>query len=269
MSPNAATSACTPRPILDDRQCGLLLVGHGSRDDVGNDEFRATARLVASAARYSPLEACFLEFAEPTIGQAFENLASLGVSRIIIAPLLLFRAGHAERDIPDAVAAAAARHPNLVIDWADPLGCHPTIVELSKRRFEEALAGVEPLSADQTALVMVGRGSHSSAATAEMSRFVALRKDATPVVAAAACFVSMAEPTLQAGLKRAAESGACRIVVQPHLLFAGTLVDRIAREVERAAEQYPQAQWLCTAHLGPCEPLAHAVIERARAAVLR
>jgi sirohydrochlorin cobaltochelatase len=224
---------------------------------------------VAAAVGHSLLEACFLEFAEPAIAEGFENLANRDVTRIVVAPLLLFRAGHAERDIPAAVMAAAARHPKLVVDWADHLGCHPAIVELSKRRFDEALADADAVPAEQTALVVVGRGSYSAAAAAEMLAFVELRRRVTPVGMVGTCFLAMAEPLLESALGQAAASGARRIVVQPHLLFAGTLVDRVGRCVARFANEHPQSTWMATAHLGPCALLSHAVVDRASAASRR
>src|SRR6476646_7331453 len=90
------------------RDCGLLVVGHGSREAVGVEEFLATARLVAEAAHPAPVEACFLEFARPTIAEGFRALAARGVRRIVVAPALLFSAGHDLRDIPAAVASVAA-----------------------------------------------------------------------------------------------------------------------------------------------------------------
>jgi sirohydrochlorin ferrochelatase len=54
------------------------------------------------------------------------------------------------------------------------------------------------------------------------------------------------------------------VVVQPHLLFAGALVDRIATAVARLAGEYPETQWLVSAHLGPSELVADAIVDRAR-----
>ncbi len=111
---------------------------------------------------------------------------------------------------------------------------------------------------------MVGRGSHDAEATAEMQRFVALRAAETPLEATELGFVAMAEPRLEEVLKDAADHAARRIVVQPHLLFGGVLLDRIGQMVAQQARQRPDKDWLTTAHLGPSHLVARAILSRAR-----
>jgi sirohydrochlorin ferrochelatase len=242
---------------------GLLLVGHGSREPAGRDEFLDAARLVAERAGASPLEGCFLEFAEPTIAQGFAALALGGPRRIVVVPVLLFAAGHAKRDIPAAVAAAAADYSDIAVHASAHLGCHDAILELSRLRYDEALTLRSHVAVDDTLLVMVGRGSHDDDATAEMRRIVELRCQATPVRRALTCFVAMAEPSLTSALDEAAASGAKRIVVQPHLLFGGVLLDRIAHEVADYAARSTHLEWVTTGHLGASMLLAEAVLGRA------
>ena len=85
---------------------GLLLVGHGTRDDQGRSEFMRTAELVAQRAPHLFVEPCYLELARPAIGEGVQRLADRGAIRLTVSPLLLFRAGHAKCDIPFAVRHA-------------------------------------------------------------------------------------------------------------------------------------------------------------------
>ncbi len=258
-------------------ETGVLLVGHGSREQVGRDEFLATARLVTQLDDRMAVEACFLEFSGPTIGQGFKALvervpverppAERRVRRVVVVPVLLFSAGHAQRDIPAAVRAAASEHPEIVVVQADHLGCHAELLALSKLRYDEALARAAPAPAEDTALVMVGRGSPDADATAEMLRFAQLRWQQTPVAQMATGFVAMAEPKLEDVLDQAAEWGARRVVVQPHLLFGGVLLDRIRDVVARQAERHPRIEWLLSEHLGPAPHVARAIIARAAVAL--
>ncbi len=248
-------------------KCGLLLVGHGTGEQVGIGEFLATARLVAEMKPDVAVEPVFLEFAEPSIAQGFEALARRAVERVVVGPVLLFSAGHAQRDIPAAVANIAVKHPYLSVEQVEHLGCHEALLALSKLRYDDALAGVPPLPPDETALVMVGRGSHDAQATAEMLRFVELREQLTPVAQARACFVAMADPPLESVLEETLRSGSKRIVVQPHLLFGGVLLDRIRGIVERYAQHHPDRQWVMTQHLGVSGHVASAILDRASAAL--
>lgn len=248
-------TACWPPEV------GLLLVGHGTRELAGVAEFLECAQRIAGQTN-APSEPGFLEFAQPTIADALAALVRRGARRIVVAPLLLFAAGHAKRDIPDAVAAAAAENGVTECCQSEHLGCHEAIVRLSALRYRQAIAD-DPVSDDQTALVMVGRGSHDESATREMQRFVALRAQATPVGQARAGFVAMAEPRLSDVLDEAVASGARRIVVQPHLLFGGVLLERIGRLVDEYAERFGHIRWITAGQLGPSGELVEAVLGRA------
>ncbi len=215
------------RDILSGPDDGWLLVGHGSREPRGLQEFLATTTLVAQRAPGVAVEPCFLEFAQPTIAAGFRALVARGAQRVVVVPALLFAAGHARRDIPAAVAAVAAEHPEILVEQAEHLACHEALIALSKARYDETLAGEPRVPGEQTALVMVGRGSRDASATAEMLQFVQLRHAQTPLALAQACFVAMAEPSLPKALDAVARSGVRRVVVQPHLLYGGALSERI------------------------------------------
>jgi sirohydrochlorin cobaltochelatase len=265
---------------------GLLLVGHGTRDPAGLAEFFAAADRIRELAGGRPLAPCFLELATPNIADGVEQLVRSGVTRIVVVPLLLFSAGHAKRDIPAAVAAATAGYPDVTIRQTSALECDPQILVLSERRFREAIAKLSPLPAIRTHALLVGRGSHDPEATAEMRRFAQLRTEQTPVGRMSVCFLAMQQPLLAEALADAAVSGFQRIVVQPHLLFAGELFDQVLRDVQRVAEPMgsgvffsPQRStlasnstgtekdsrplarhWIVTAPLGPEPELAAAVM---------
>ena len=243
---------------------GLLLVGHGTRDAAGLAEFAVLVERVRAAGS-QPAEPCFLELAQPTIGEGVARLVDRGVRLVTVVPVLLFAAGHAKRDIPAAVAEAAAGHPGLTVQQAGALECHEQVLTLSARRFDEAIAEKPAVDPGQTLLVMVGRGSLDAEATAEMHRFARLRAERTPVGRVLICFLAMQAPSLAEGLAEAAASGFQRIVVQPHLLFSGQLSDEVGSAVESCRRQSGH-DWLVTAVLGPEAELASAVIERAREA---
>ena len=97
-----------------------------------------------------------------------------------------------------------------------------------------------------------------------MNRFVHLRAELTPVDRVEVCFVAMAEPSFATTLPRVAELGYRRVVVQPHLLFAGDLLAEVGTAVAQIARGRTDQQWLVTAELGPDPLLAQAVVELSR-----
>ena len=254
-----------PRGAAFPREVGLLLVGHGTREAVGVEEFLTSAAQVAALAGETPVEPCFLEFAQPSIVEGFRRLVERGVRRIVVVPVLLFAAGHARRDIPLAVAAVASEFPHVAVTQAAQLGCHADLLQLSELRYQTALIGAEELAGDATTLVLVGRGSHDPDATAEMHRFAALRGELPQrnKLRIEVGFVAMATPRFTDVLDAAAQTGARRVVIQPHLLFGGVLLERIAQTTAEYAARYPRQQWLAAAHLGPDPLVARTIFSRA------
>lgn len=250
----------TPAPTRD--ATGLLLVGHGTRDPRGVEEFFTLARLVAARAVGHCVEPCFLEFAEPTIPAGFARLMARGVSCVEVAPIMLFSAAHVQRDIPALIADQARRHGRVPTRQVEHLGCQADLLRLSQLRCDEATADRAAVESAETALVMVGRGSHDPSATEEMHAFAALRAKQTSLTTVRASFVAMAEPRFEATLDVLAGGALKRIVVQPHLLFGGVLVGRIAAIVAGYADRYRAQEWIVAPHLGPHELLAQAVLER-------
>jgi len=263
-------------------ECGLLLVGHGTRDEQGLAEFHDLARHVTALAGGFLVEPCFLELAQPDIPAAIERLVNRGVRQIILAPLMLFAAGHAKRDIPRAVEEALRIHgsalgvqpqappgdlsPTLAVTYLPALECNQQILDLSRQRFDEALADKPKIDPAETLLILVARGSSSPEATAMMHRFAALRGESTPVARVEVCFVAKAQPGLESALAGAAQSRFHRIIVQPHLLFTGQVLEEVRHAASAAAASSRDAlkrQWIVTQHLGPSPLVARAIAEAA------
>ncbi|MCG8585131.1 MAG: sirohydrochlorin chelatase [Pirellulales bacterium] len=240
---------------------GLLIVGHGTRDVAGCEEFRTTARAVAARLSQFAVEPCFLELAEPTIEEAVARLAAGGVEELSVLPLLLFAAGHAKDDIPRAVEAAIASSGLVLSQPAtmlSHLGCNQTLVELSHLRYEETLRRSSGQPDADTTLVMVGRGSRDEDATREMHAFAKLRSNRSGIQQTEVCFVAMAEPAIRDCLERVSKGASSRVVIQPHLLFQGQLLERIGQFVSEFSSLSPEKEWMVDRHLGP-----HALLEDA------
>ncbi|NNE00170.1 MAG: sirohydrochlorin chelatase [Pirellulaceae bacterium] len=238
----------------------MLLVGHGTRDALGTRQFFELGQRLADQLSPAPVASCLLEFQEPTIPQAWDQLAALGVQHIHVAPLLLFAAGHAKRDIPDLVAQCHTRTPNIGVDQSGPLSRHRAMIELVQQRIGEVDRTVDR---SKSALVMVGRGSFDPCAQADMrvlTEVVAWRMGFAHTTTA---FYAMAEPRLPEMLDRvAAMDGIETIIVQPHLLFAGRLFDAISQQIAEASARHRDRRFLTTAYLGPECQIATAIAGR-------
>jgi sirohydrochlorin cobaltochelatase len=251
---------------------GLLVVGHGTADPVGVDETRRVAKQVAALLPGVPVEFGFLEVCDPGIGEAVGRLAAAGCHEVVAAPLLLFEAGHAKRDVPAAMLEAAVAHA-MRVHQAEPLGCHPDIVLLSRRRRAEALAGLDDLPSHQMSLVMIARGSSDPDASRQIETFADATLSGYDLPRPHRLhigFVAAARPTVDEALHAAADpsDGAVRrIIVQPHLLFRGHVEEQVIAVVEAGRVRRPDIEWVRVARLGADPLVARALIDRAAAAL--
>jgi sirohydrochlorin cobaltochelatase len=249
-------------------QRGLLLIGHGTRSDAGRRQILELAAAIERQLPPIPVQPAFLELAQPTIEEGIERLTASGVKQVVAVPLLLFAAGHAKRDVPRAVMAAADRR-GLAAAITPPFGCEQAILDLSHRRCQEAVAGRPPIDAEETCLLLVGRGSRDASATAEMQEFARLRQQQEGEMATEVAFLAMARPALAQQLPRIAGRGFRRVIVQPHLLFEGELASSLSRQVAAIAAEYRSQEWLVTPTLADDGTLVELVCRRFQEATIR
>lgn len=238
----------------------LLLVGHGTRDEGGAEEFRAFTQRLGKrlTQRQVAVGGGFIELSAPPLAEAVSDLVGSGRRRFAAVPLMLVAAGHAKGDIPGALARERERHPGIAVRYGRPLGPHPTLLTLLAERLEAVCDG--DLTA--TTVLLVGRGSTDPDANAEVAKVARLLAETTDVAGVEYAFVSLAAPGVPAGLDRCAALGAGRIVVLPYFLFSGVLPDRVAAQAREWADRRPDTPVACAEVLGDTDALADLVIER-------
>lgn len=268
------------------RTRGVVVVGHGTADPVGAEETRQIAALVARMLPDVAVELGFLEVIGPSIGEALERLAVRGCTEVVAAPLLLFTAGHARRDVPEAVREGAAR-AGLIVRQSEALGCHADILALTQQRRREALASLAPVPPENTVLLMIGRGSSDPTAHRQLHDFAVascVEQPSWPAHSAGLFrsrielgFVAAARPTLDEAIANAACGGGAgsaagngdpvrRVVVQPHLLFRGHVEEQVNAAVDRGRREQPGIEWVQVKRLGADRLVAQALIDRAAVA---
>lgn len=246
---------------------GVLVVGHGTADPVGAGETRQVAASVAALLAGVPVELGFLEVIGPSIDEAIARLVARGCREVAVAPLLLFAAGHAKRDVPEAVAAAAAAAGLPVVQSA-AFGLHSDVVELSATRRRQATSRLAAVAAAETLLLMVGRGSSDPAAVSQLRDFTEATLAVDPASRPGRVelgFVAAARPRLDEAIRAAADPAGGlprRIVVQPHLLFSGHVEEQVAEAVTEGRRLRPEVEWVQVARLGADPLVARALTAR-------
>lgn len=271
---------------MHDPHTAILVVGHGTRKAAGAEQLRQLVETMRSLAPEAPLFESFLELAQPTIDEALERIASRGLRRVKVVPVLLFEAGHAKADIPDAVAAAASRLGIEVVGQSPPLGAKRVVLELSEVRYEEiallgfsqgcpeghcarvgACAGpceLEVSYLGTIGLAMVGRGASDPGALDQMrsvTEKACLRRH--HVVWYDTGFFTGGLPNVDELFDRAANSYCDTIIVQPHLLFEGELMDQLREKFRERMERHAPQRWLMARALGADFRLAQVFLDLA------
>lgn len=269
LSPLSSSDQVSIHAASGDRQrspggsaAGVMLVGHGTRDEQGSAQFFELGERVSERLAPIPVAPCLLEFQHPTLPEAWQRLVDAGVSEIRVAPLLLFAAGHAKEDIPKILQGCQAAAPEVVYGQSRPISRHLALVELVLERLRQTIDACsgEP---ERTAVVMTGRGSHDPCAQADMRVLSEIVASRVPVAKVTTAFYAMAEPKLPGVLDQIARSGRYRwVIVQPHLLFAGQLYQAICRRTGEAQQRYRDIDFAVSDYLGPDPRIVEAVAER-------
>jgi sirohydrochlorin ferrochelatase len=115
----------------------VLLIAHGSRQRLANDDLHALAARVAEGGRYPIVEACFLELAEPDIAAGGARCVARGAARVLMVPYFLSAGVHILRDLTAARDELARRHPGVEFRLGPPLGPHPLLDALVAARIDD------------------------------------------------------------------------------------------------------------------------------------
>jgi sirohydrochlorin cobaltochelatase len=240
----------------------LVLIGHGSRDPEAIVEYQRFAEILASRLR-TPVQACFLEFADPPIVEGIRACIERGATHIIALPLFLGPAGHQKNDVPAIINWAKAKWPHLEFQYGTPLGAQPQIIEILAQRAAEAIAA-SPITipAHETALVLVGRGSRDPDSNSDIYKIARMLWEGRDYGWVESAFYGLTEPDIETVIERCVKLGARRIVSLPYLLFTGLIRQRLDARVLASRPYYPEVEIMTAEHLGNHPGLIEAALYR-------
>lgn len=117
----------------------ILIMAHGSRIAEANDAAREVAAMVQGMTGFEIVEVSFRELHEPDIQHGIDACVARGAGRILLMPYFLFLGAHVLHDLPDEVAEAQKRYPDLIMAMGGHLGVHRKLAEIEAERIGEAL----------------------------------------------------------------------------------------------------------------------------------
>ena len=198
----------------------LITLSHGSRHPAAAPHVEALTRAAGELVGV-PAMAAHLEFNEPTLQSAAQEMAQRGERDAIVVPLLFTEGFHQRVDVPTAIDGAAASS-GLPLRRARGLGTGEDMAEL--------LAARVPAGADKVVVYSVGSSDEqANAAVADLARRVG---EITGCVAEAAYATRDARDARNADASRNGRMwdvpSAHSEVVVPLFVSPGLLLDRLA-----------------------------------------
>jgi sirohydrochlorin cobaltochelatase len=242
----------------------LLIVGHGSRDPRGAREFHELVALVREKNPALSVEGGFIELSRPPISECVNRLAGGGARNIAAVPLMLLAAGHAKDDIPATLVREKTSHLGIDFGYGRALGIRPELLELMDERISAAVLEEER---EETAVLVVGRGSSDPDANSDLAKISRLFYEGRSYPTVETAYVSMTPPNVSEGLERLKKLGARRIAVFSYFLFTGILEERIRGQSEEFAAANPGVAVSYAGYFGPHEKVVDLLLERYHEAV--
>ena len=242
----------------------LLVVGHGSRDPRGAKEFHELLALIRGRNPHLSIEGGFIELSRPPISECVDRLAEGGARSVAAVPLMLLAAGHVKDDIPATLVREKMSHPGISFNYGRALGIRPELLEL----MEDKVSAVVPENEkEETAVLVVGRGSSDPDANSDLSKIARLFYEGRRYPVVEGAYVSMTPPDVAAGLERCRRLGAKRVAVFSYFLFTGVLEERIREQSEVFAAENPDVEVRYAGYFGPSERVAELLMKRYAEAV--
>lgn len=242
---------------------GVMVCGHGSRDEQAVSEFDAVARGIRERLPQFTVESGFLEFARPIIRDGLDKLRARGVTRALAIPGMLFAAGHAKNDIPSVLNTYEAQHPEMRIDYGRELAIDEKLLRAAAARIEEALARAgDGVPRQETLLLVVGRGASDPDANSNVAKVMRMLWEGFGFGWAETAYSGVTFPLVKPGLAHAARLGYRRIIVFPYFLFTGVLVKRIYDHTDAVAAEHPEIEFVKAPYLNDHPLVLDAFAER-------
>jgi len=246
------------------QRTGLLVVGHGSREQASNLEFEQLVEHVRARRPEFDVRHAYVELAEPSLAEGLHAIARCN-DRVVVVPSFLFTANHVKNDIPLALAAVRLKFPKVRFEAGRVLGVHPAMAELAFQRASEACSAED--DAKRTAVVVVGRGASDPDANGDFCKLVRLVGEGRGFGWVVPSFIGITTPLFEEAIELIARARPERILVVPYLLFGGRLVARLEQQIRDFENRYPWVKTRLAPHLGVHPNLLDVIDDRIREAL--
>jgi sirohydrochlorin cobaltochelatase len=239
-------------------ETGVLICGHGSRDEEAVREFELLGAALRPRFPDYDFATGYLEFARPNIRDGLAELVARGAKRIYAVPGMLLAASHVKNDLPWEMNSFIAEHPGVDVRLGRDLAIDIKLINAAADRIATAAPG----DRSDSLLVVVGRGTNDPDANSNISKIARMLWEGLGFGWAEVAFSGVAQPRVDAAFDRAARMGFRRIVVFPYFLFTGILVKRIYTATDDAARRHEEIEFVKAPYLRDHPLLLDAFVDR-------
>ncbi|MDE0807965.1 MAG: sirohydrochlorin chelatase [Alphaproteobacteria bacterium] len=228
---------------------GVMVCGHGSRDENAVSEFAVLAERLTERLPQYPVDYGYLEFATPVIRDGLNALKARGVDEVLAIPGMLFAAGHAKNDIPSVLNTFQAQD-GLTIRYGRELGIDLKMLKAASERVEEAVAAAgDHISRHETCLVVVGRGASDPDANSNVAKVMRMLWEGMGFGWGETAYSGVTFPLVEPSLEQVVKLGFKRVIVFPYFLFTGVLVKRIYDYTDKVAARHLGVEFVKAGYL--------------------
>ena len=106
----------------------IILFGHGARDPEWARPLERLREVVLARQAGTDVRLAFLEFMQPSLAEALEQVILAGAAHVRVVPVFLAQGGHVKRDVPEILAAVAQKFPAVKLEMTLALGESPGVL---------------------------------------------------------------------------------------------------------------------------------------------
>lgn len=240
----------------------LILVGYGSSGQPGGDVLERFADAVSQRVQV-PTCTAFLD-ASPSVGECIQQgVLDYQPDAVVVLPVFVGASMAKQQNVRMIVEAANERGFDAAIQYGNPLGAHAGVIAAYRDRVADALRhSTAAATLQETALLVVARGSHDPESNAAVYPVARLLYEKTACGAFEVAFCGTATPDIQTGIQRCIQAGARQVIVVPYVLYDTAVGQAVQAQTWQTQADYPDVTLIACSLLDVHNAMIEAVSER-------
>ncbi len=120
-------------------ETGIILLGHGSRSKDAQLVVNDLVVQIKRTGLFDFVTGAMLQFNKPDLAVAMSEVVSMGVKKIIVVPLFIFKGIHMQEDIPEILEQERKKYPMIEIQLANNIGSDDRLTDILIDRIREVI----------------------------------------------------------------------------------------------------------------------------------